>query len=203
MKGQAFIVLSIFLVLILFLVKNLSPNLNLEKQIEELEFKNLKEEISNVALFSSQDYSNIFKNTEDFLRFSRNSFTSRGKNFNCFFVGAYYPTIKENKQTTLNITVLNLLGFQLKILNLTFSYDNSSKLFYSVEDGEKIQTSFFFNISSSSNYELEIFFSNYENRTEKIKIPLEIDKSKFIAFFSMSLENKIRVKDKFSQESNL
>ncbi|MEM5790822.1 MAG: hypothetical protein QXP77_02135 [Candidatus Aenigmatarchaeota archaeon] len=203
MKGQAFIILSIFLVLILFLVKNLSSSLNLEKEIEEFEFKNLKEEVSSVALFSFQDYSNISKNIEDFLRFSRNSFSSRGKIFNCFFLGVYYQNITENEQTDLNITVLNLLGHELKILNITFSYDDSSKIFYSIQDGEKIQTSFSFNISSSSNCTLKIFSFNYENWTEKIEIPLEIGKSKFIGFFSMSLENRIRIRDKFSEQLNL
>ncbi|MFH7882193.1 MAG: hypothetical protein QW140_00515, partial [Candidatus Aenigmatarchaeota archaeon] len=146
---------------------------------------------------------NISKNIEDFLRFSRNSFSSRGKIFNCFFLGVYYQNITENEQTDLNITVLNLLGHELKILNITFSYDDSSKIFYSIQDGEKIQTSFSFNISSSSNCTLKIFSFNYENWTEKIEIPLEIGKSKFIGFFSMSLENRIRIRDKFSEQLNL
>lgn len=196
MKGQVFIILLIFLVLIFFLIKNLSPaQLILQKyEIEEYEFNNLKEEILSTVLFS-KGVSNISINLEEFLKFSKNSFASRGKTLRFFVVEVYYPKIISDVKSELNVSILNFLGHEIKILNITFSYNDSSSTFYEVKDGEKVRASFTFNISSSQSYELKIF---YEEGSEKLEVFLEIGKSKFIAFFNVLLKNDFKMKDKFS-----
>ena len=187
MKGQVLIILSVLLILFLFLVRNLAlRNFFEEKEIEELEFINLKEE-----MFISANY--YPENLEDFLKFARNSFSSRGKSFSCMLVSIYYPKIEENKVLDLNVSFLNLLGHKIRNLSITFSFDNSSKIFYSVEDWEIVKTSFSFNISSNENYTITISFENYE---EEIVIPFEIGKSKLLEFVDFSLKNNFQMGDK-------
>ena len=202
MKGQAFIILAIILVLILFLVKNLSPRglIIKEESIEELEFENLKHEILKTVQISCPEIENITKNLNKFVKFARNSLKQRGVDLNCFLVGIFYPNVTPNQETKLNVSILNLLGSEIQVLNLTFSYDNTSKVFNSVADGRKIETSFWFNTSVDTNYTLRIFYrTSVQDRTEKILIPVKIGKSKFIGFFDLELIGKNKQKEKFSE----
>ncbi len=206
MKGQAFIILSLILILFFFLVKQLDVFEFRESYgIESLEFQNLKEEVLKTVQISSPRIENISENLNEFLKFARNSFRSRSVELNAFLAKIYYPNVTPNSNISLNVSIFNLLGTSIEKLNLTFSYDNSSKNFSSVGDGQQVETSFIFNTSSTVNYTLKIFYNtSYENRTEEILIPVGINKSKFIGFFDLGIEKDgLEKRDKIKVAYNL
>lgn len=202
MKGQTFIILSTILILIIFLVGRLNPTeIGVERiRKEEIGFDNLKEEILRTLQISFGNYSNMSRNVNNFAKFLRKSFTRESMEFDSFFVEIFYPKVFAGTRTELKVTVLNLLRSELRVLNLTFSYDNSFKEFYSVEDESVVETNFSFSTSSNVNYTLTLFYqTSYENRTKGISIPVEVGKSKFIGFFYLKLSNKIELTDELTK----
>ena len=200
MKGQAFIILAIILVLILFLIKSLSPKdlMDEDGRVEGLEFENLKHEILKTVQISFPNEGNISKNLNGFLKFARNSLKSRGLELKVFLAKIYYSNITQNLNNSLNVSILNLLGSELLNLNITFSYDNSSRNFTSVQDEQVIETYFTFNANSNTNYTLEIFYrTNYEEGRERVSIPVKLNKSKFIMLTNLEfLSNNLEEREK-------
>jgi len=206
MKGQMYIIAGIIIVVVLVLLKT-SLNLtriiedkrSLEYQLEKLEFENLKnEEIYTLEISYTQE-----KNTSDniisFTRFARNSFSSRAKELDGVIVCSYINNVTANENTTLNVSVLNILGDTMKSLNLTFN--GSTQNFIDVSDNSVAKANFTFNTSTDVNYTLSIVYeTSYENDTEEILIPVSVGKSKFVGFFDLRLKNDIgKVREKFTK----
>ncbi|MDI6798498.1 MAG: hypothetical protein QMD12_00665 [Candidatus Aenigmarchaeota archaeon] len=196
-KGQMFLIIAIVAVIALALIKtSLSTYQILEKKryleagLERLEFQNAREELLRTIEYSVYQKENITKSVEDFIKFARSYFKTKTIDLNGLAAELILPNVTAETNTSLNVTILNLLGIEIQNLNLTFSYDNSTRNFVAIRDGETVETSFIFNTSSNVNYSLSVYYlTSYENRTENITVPVEIGKSKFVGLFDLRLKS--------------
>ena len=191
-KGQMFLIAAIFIIVILALIKTsfniyqlLENKRYLESSLEKEEFQNFKEELIKTVEYSIYQKENITRNTEEFIKFAKNSFKSRTIDLNGLAVEAIYPKVYANTNTQLNVTVFNFLGEEIKELNLTF---NSSSQTFSLPDSSSHSVQFLFNTPSDYNYTLFVsFLTSTKNKTEEILIPVEINESKFVGFFDLEI----------------
>ncbi|MEM7825422.1 MAG: hypothetical protein QW412_01005 [Candidatus Aenigmatarchaeota archaeon] len=202
MKGQSFLITAIIFIMVLVLIK--SSIIFQQPQEETLiffEFENLKEEVIKSVEYSVYEKENITKNLENFIEFSRSSFRRKALDFKSLILEVSVPNALESNE--LNISIKNLLGCEIIFLNLTFN--NSAKIFESIEDGEKINTSFLFSQNQNRNYNLTIFYKTpYTQDFEELEIEVEIGKNKFLGFFDVMIEGKnIKLKDKIMKTYEL
>jgi len=192
-KGQAFLIASIIACILLALLR-INLNLSeLERSIQTLQADFEREEMENVEreLLRSIEYSRVedlTKNLEIFSNFSRKALGRRKLTFNALLLQCLLPKVSGESQ--LNVTIFNMLGVEIESLNLTFSYDNSTRSFSSIRDGESVRTNFIFSTNSDVNYTLILSYKTFrEEKREEILIPVEIGRSKFIGFFELELKN--------------
>lgn len=197
MKGQSFLIMAIIFIIILALIKLTIKFYQFQDDRSLiLEFENVKEEVIKSVEYSIYEKENITKNLESFVEFARNSLKRKALDFESLLVEITVPDVLENNE--LNISIKNLLGCEIVFLNITFSYDNSTKEFTRIIDGEKINTSFTFFTNQNKNYSLIVFYKTpYTQSLEEINIEVEVGKNKFIGFFDIRLESKnARLRDK-------
>jgi hypothetical protein len=193
-KGQFFLLFSLVIIMVIFSIFFSFPSEQLSKSRENLEnyvylsiLSNIEEEQQKI--FEYFYFNSSLKDFEkNFSVYIRGKLELRNIEFKNVFLLASYDNIEANNQETLNISLLNLLGNEMNNINITFTYDNSSKLLSSLSDGNFFETSFSFNISSNVDYNLILEFSNNEKEEYKINIPLRIGKSKKIGFWVNSLQ---------------
>ena len=191
MKGQFFLISGAIVIVVLFLIKsslNLSQiiekKLSLETSMEREEFLNIKN-----GLIKTVEYSynkNESEKIENFLKYVKKRLEARTLELEGIAIEASYRNVTAGYNISLNVTVFNFLGENISSLNLTFSYDGSSQIFSNIADGMSVNTDFVFNTSSNVNYTLSVnFTTSKENKFHNITIPVEMEKSKFISFFSL------------------
>lgn len=210
MKGQTFLIMGIAIIFILIMLK---VSLSLTKVVEEKrhfelglerqQFDNVRSEVLKAVSIGYNKSSDMMKNTEDFLKFARRPLKINAIDLNGLIVSSYYSNVTANVDNKLNVTALNLLGTEL--INLTLSFNSLANTFTSVTDGSSIQTDFTFNTGSDVNYTLSVYYLTvYENKTENITIPVEINKSKFVGFFDLRLiSDRWEQRDKFTKTYTL
>jgi hypothetical protein len=204
-KGQLFIITGVIVVIVIILLKNslslveiLENKRYLESGLENLEFKNIEDEIVKTVQISYTQKENITGNVNNFAKFVRSSLSARMVELNGFFVESIYS------DSQLNTTVFNFLGNEINFLNLTLNTSTpQSQLFYAIEDGALRETNFTFD--AQGNYSLKIFYNtSYENTTEEIIISYEAGKSKFTGFFDLRLiSSRGEYRDKFTETFDL
>ena len=201
MKGQIFIILTIIVVTILLLIKTslnfeslIRSKVELENSLEREIFSSLKKELNKVLISGYNDISTLINNENSFLSFSRSVLKSRLIDLKCLAIYAFYKKINVSEPTTLNLTFFNMLG---KLQQLNFTFNSQTKSFSNLEIYAKNSTSFQISITSNQNLPLEVSYK-FENEifTYSFLIPFEVNKSKFIAFFDLSLEGKMFQNDK-------
>ena len=209
-KGQICLILGIVTVVILVMLRT---SLNLTRIIEEKrhvelglesqQFSNVRSETLKAVSIGYNESSNMTRNAEDFLKFARNSLKASAVDLNGLILSSYFPTATAGTDIKLNVTTLNLLGAEL--LNLTLTFNSSSRIFTSIADGYSVSTDFTFNTGSNLNSTLSVYYlTAYENKTENITIPIEIGKSKFIGFFDLRLiSSRQEQRDKFTKTYTL
>jgi len=210
-KGQMFIILALVIAVVLVLIKN-SINITtllenrrfMESGMERLEFDNVKKEII-MSMKISPSQTNSSNNSINMMSFVKSSFSSRSVDFSLLTVESSYPTVVSGVSTRLNITGVNLLGEDILSMNITFSYDSSTKNLGSIKDTSKFDTYFDFSTTSDQNYTLTVSYSTPSiNSTESITIPVVIGKSKFIAFVDMkTVSIRQTLRDKFTETFDL
>lgn len=171
----------------------------LESGLEREEFQNVKNEIIKSIVISSKNTTLIANNTNNFAKFARNSLNSRTGELNGIFVHSVFPIVMAGSDTMLNVTLLNIFGREISVLNL--SLDSSYQMFYSIPDNATVEANFIFSTSSNTNYTLTVYYlTAYENKTEEINIPVEIGKSKYVGFFDLRLiSERLEQRDKFTK----
>ena len=204
-KGQIFIIIAVITIVVIVLLKtslNLTGILEdkrfLELGLERLEFQNLRSELTKVVQVS-YNQTNISDNMNDFVRFSKDSFSSRSNILTGIVLTATFPNITQNVDMPLNVTVMNYLDEDLASLNLTF---NNTKLsFASVGKSSAFTTSFTFRTLSDINYSLIMNYTGSSvNSTENITIPVQIGTTKLVGFFDMRISSgRLEQRDKFTE----
>jgi len=201
MKGQIFIILTIIVVTILVLIKTslnfeglIRNKVELENSLEREIFSSLKKELNKVLISSYNETSALINNENDFLSFSRSVLKSRLLDLKCLAIYAFYEKINASEPTTLNLIFFNMLG---KVQQLNFTFNFQTKNFSNLELYEKNSTSFQILITSDQELPLEISYE-FQNEifTYSFSIPFEVNRSKFITFFDLSLEGKMFQNDK-------
>jgi len=209
MKGQVFLILAVIIIVTVVLLKtslNIASVIEtknyLESGFERMEFQNLRDEIPKVIQISCNQ-TNIAGNVNDFVRFARNSFSSRAMDLNGILVETVHPTIAASTDTTMNVTIYNFLGNKLKFLNL--SLNGTEKTFSEIDDDRILDTTFPINAPSSQNYTLWIFYNtSTANSSQSFTIPIEIGKGKFVGFFDLRLlSSRSENRDNFIETATL
>jgi len=209
-KGQIFLIIGIVTILTLVmlrtslsLTKIIEEKRHLELELESQQFGNARSETLRAVSIGYDEGSNMTKNAEDFLKFARNSLKANAVDLNGLVVNSYFLNATASVDIKLNVTVLNLLGTELR--NLTLTFNSSAVIYTSIADGSSISTDFTFNTGSNLNSTLSVYYlTSYENKTENITIPIEIGKSKFIGFFDLRLVgSRQEQRDRFSQTYTL
>ena len=201
MKGEIFIILTIIVVTILLLIKTslnfeglIRSKVELENSLEREIFSTLKKELNMVLISGYNDTSRLINHENTFLSFSRSVLKSRLIDLRCLAIYVFYKKINVSEPTILNLTFFNLVG---KLKQLNFTFNSQTKSFSNLEIYAKNSTFFQISITSNQNLPLEISYE-FENEifTYSFSIPFEVNKSKFIAFFDLSLEGKMFQQDK-------
>jgi hypothetical protein len=202
-KGQMFLIIGIITITVIVMIRT-SVNIAsivenkqyIESGLERKQFDNIRDEILK-SVSMSYYKGNMSDNVVSFIRFVRDSLRAELVEFKGFVVESVFPNVTADANTTMNITLLNILGLDATV-NMTFN--STSKRFTIVDDGA-VQTSFVFNTSSDYNYTLSVFYSTaYENRTENTTIPVEVGKSKFIGFFDLKMiSTRLEQSDRFTK----
>jgi hypothetical protein len=209
MKGQMFLILAVVIIVIVILLKaslNVASILEMKKYLESgferMEFQNLRDEIVKVIQIS-YNQTNITANINEFVKFARTSFGSRAIDLNGIFVETIHPTVAEAADTTMNVTVYNFLGTDLRYLNL--SLNGTERTYSSVSDNSIVNTNFNINVPYAKNYTLWIFYNtSMANYSDIFTIPIEIGKRKFVGFFDLRLvSSRSENRDKFIETVTL
>ena len=207
-KGQSFIIIALVTILILVMLKT-SLNLvrimenkrYLEAGLERLQFNNIRNELLN-SMQPSVANGNVTKTVNEFLKFARSVLFSRGIELKGIFVEATYPTLHASTDTRLNVTVLNMLDYDITSLNMDL---NGTVVNSSIEHMHTVQVNFTINTANDVNYILTVQYTTpQETKTESITIPAKIGKSKFIGFFYLELESdRLKQYDKIEKVVDL
>lgn len=209
MKGQMFIIAALIMVVVIIGLKaNLSFQKILENQrylvagFDSLEFSNIRTEMVKVLQMSYNSPTNMTDNLNNFNSFVHDVLASKSVEFNSLLVESFYPNLTANTNTTLNITVNNLLGTDMKLLNLTFGGTTQT---FSLTNQRILTTSFVINTAVSVNQTLTIVYSTYSTtQTETLTIPLTIGSSKHVTFFDIRyITSRGQQSDKFTNTLTL
>ena len=207
-KGQLFLIMClIFLLFFASLIRtSYLPYENLIKMRESSEyfvylenFENLKNEYEKIFIYfyfnqSLRDF------VQNFTIFVRERFELRNIKLKTIFLLASYDKIEANKEKNLRVSLTNLAGNYISKINITFTYDNTSKTLQALDDKKTFETFFVFNISSNADYKLILSYFDESEQNYEIKIPLRIGKSKKIGFWVVSFQaGKFYLKDYFEK----
>jgi len=197
--GIAIIFILIMIKVSLSLTEIVEEKRHLELGLERQQFDNVRSEALKAVSIGYDESSDMTNTLEDFLKFARKPLKINAIDLNGLVVSSYFPNVTANVDNTLNVTALNLFGTELR--NLTLTFNSLARIFTSIEDGSIVRTNFTFNTGSDVNYTLSVYYlTAYENKTENITIPVEINKSKFVGFFDLRLiSSRVEQRDKFTK----
>ncbi|MFH8107806.1 MAG: hypothetical protein QXJ25_02165 [Candidatus Aenigmatarchaeota archaeon] len=180
-KGQMFLITAVILMVTLVIlaasIKVSQPALDrayIESSLESKIFKNIKEEIAKIPIYSFYDELN--ENVLDFLTFVRNYVKPKGFRINVIYLASYH-----NNTNFVNISFIN---FWNEALNVTLKINTTPEQTknFIIEDSTVYDTKF--DITPGENYTLEILFNGYE---EKIIIQTNTMKSSYTYFFDIRM----------------
>lgn len=128
MKGQIYLIIAIIVITILVTLKNsvdttalLENERHLEISLEREQFQNIKDEIYNTVSFTANQPQNINSNLDNFVEYSRLKLRSRTYDLNGLMVQTIYPAPSSGVDTRINVSVLNLLGVEMKTLKIALA----------------------------------------------------------------------------------
>jgi hypothetical protein len=205
-KGQFFLLFSLVIVLFFFAMFYSSPPESLSRTRENFEnyvylsiLENIEEEQEKI--FEYFYYNSSLNDFEkNFSFYVREKLKPRNIELKNIFLLASYDNIEANREEALNISFLNLFDSEIYNINITFTYDNTSKTLPSLPDGNFFETSFVFNISSNVDYALILEFFDEGKEEYRINIPLRIGESKKIGFWIDFLQaENFYIKKDFSE----
>ncbi|MEM5773136.1 MAG: hypothetical protein QXL86_02825 [Candidatus Aenigmatarchaeota archaeon] len=204
MKGQFFLISGAIVVVVLLLIKG-SLNLtqiienkrSLEVSMERKEFLNLKQQLIKTIEYSYNK--NESEKIENYLNYVRGRLKSRTMDLTGIAIESTYKNVTASVDSSLNVTVYNLLGET--ITNLTLDFNGSIEQFYNIEDEKSVESSFIFNTNLDVNYTLTVnYTTSKESKQYRILIPVEVGRSKFIGFFDLRIKGfRVENKDEFSK----
>ena len=208
MKGQIFLIIAIIFVLFLILLRNglslaeiLENQKTLEENLDRLEFDNIRSELPNAITVSFNDSINMTNNTVNFTQFVQQVEQAKGLTFKSFSVQTSHGNVTVSSNTVLNVTAFNLLGEQISFLNITFGNSTPApqQTFSNIPDNQTRFTTFTFNTAATINYTMYVSWNTTtRNISESFTIPVEIARSKYVAFFDLQLIGKMSThRDKF------
>lgn len=193
-KGQFFLITTlIFMIYLSTLLTSFSYE-SLLKQRESMEYYVYAENFENVKGEEKRIFTYFYENSsmKDFIKnftyYVREKLELRNIELKTIFLLASYEKIQANQEQALNVSLLNLVKDEISNINITFTYNNTSKSLASLSDSKFFETSFNFNISSDSDYKLILKYHNGKNQEYEVSVPLRIGKSKKIGFWVISLK---------------
>lgn len=189
-KGQMFIIMGIIFIVLFAALKTyyLSSDVKrkeyLEDSLEKEKYLVLKQEAKKVvAMAYNQDTTSLVR---DFFNFVNNKIYGKDLSLEIFFVKANFSAVTANANTSMNVSVLNMLGKGISDLNLTFN--SSSQIVSSLADNSTYYTNFTFNTSVDVNYTLTVSYSTSSGSTSySISIPVIVNKGGVIGFYDFAL----------------
>jgi hypothetical protein len=203
MKGQMFIIAALVVIITMIGLKNsLSLASILENQrhlaagLDNLEFSNIRNEMTKVLQISFNSSANMTNNLNNFNSFVRDVLTTKNVEFDSLLVETYYSNLTANANTTVNVTVYNSLGTAMQFLNISF---NGTSQTFSLANQNTLYTGFIINTSVTTNQTLTFFYNTSStSQTETVNIPLTLGRSKYITFFDIRyVSNQGQQSDKF------
>lgn len=206
MKGQMFLIGTLVVVLVLVLIKTtlnvtdiIESKRFLESGLEKEVFQNFRDETVNAAIFSMNQSTNITGNVNSFIHFSKSALATRDMSLGGVVVQTVHASPSASVDTRMNISVINFLPVPLDFINLNFTASGTANTTYNnVPSGFTIETNYTFNTASNTNYTLYIAYgSPIDKIVQNITIPIELGKSKYIAFYDIRLESsRLEQKDR-------
>jgi len=201
-KGQMFLIASIIIIAVLILLKTsinlpeiIQQKIELEGRFDREFFASIVDEMPKVIEISYHQQDNITNNIFDFFNFTIKKMDERSLDFETLFVDSITP--KETGVVTMNVTLINLLK---KSINATLILDGSIKNQDNIADMTAWYTDF--TVTQGENYTLTVSYN--ETYQENITINTYSEKSRYIAFFDITIESlRETYKDKFQKSYTL
>lgn len=196
-KGQMFLILAAIilssLVAVIYAVNTgqfLYTKKQLEAEYEKTFYLTLKKELVKSVEINSQQ-SNVTDSLKNFTSFTRDRLYGKGLQLKLFSSQSIFRNVTANMNTTMNVSILNMLGETISDLYLIFSYDNSSYMVNSLVDNSTYYTNFTFNTSSDRNYTLNISYTATTSRVYNVTIPVVVGEGKIVSLFDFQLESAV------------
>lgn len=209
MKGQMFIIAALIMIVVIIGLKaNLSFQNILENErhlaagFDSQEFSNIRNEMTRVLQLSFNSPLNMTNNLNNFNSFVHDVLSTKSVEFESLLVESFYLNLAAGTDTTLSVTVNNLLGTDMKSLNLTF---NGTTQAFLLPNQNTLTATFTINTQASTNQTLTISYSTYStSQTETVTIPLTIGSSKYVTFYDIRyISNGGQQSDKFTNAITL
>ena len=161
-KGQMFLIAAAIiitsLVILLSNINFVSPDIQkryIENSLENKIFENLKEEIAKVPIYSF--YNEINENVLNFLQFLEKYLSSKGFDFN-----AFYLSINYSGSYIANVTIINFFDNEI---NVTLVLNSSPEQIESFIAQKNTIYNVSFSVNANDNYNLNV---KYEENEENI-----------------------------------
>jgi len=208
-KGQAFLIIAIVVVLVLVTLKtslnlvNIVENKRyLEAGLERLEFNNVRHEILTTIQITSV-HRNTTNSVNDLLAFSKAALAARSMDLKGIFVESSYTGLQASTDTRINVTVFNMLGYDLSALNMELNSEVWNLT--DIRHMHAANVNFTINTASDANYTLTVQYTTpQKTENETITIPAKIGRSRFIGFFYLQLESdRLTQYDKIEKVADL
>lgn len=200
MKGQIYLIIAIIVITIMITLKTsvdtttlLENERHLEISLEREQFQNIKDEIYNTVSFTANQSQNINSNLDNFVEYTRLKLRVRTYDLDGLMVQTIYPAPSSGVDTRINVSVLNVLGEEIRTLNLSFSYSPSgNQTFNSLRDEATLDSNFTFNTVTNANYTLTVIYTTpTSSATQTITIPVYLGQSRYVLFTDLTLKSNV------------
>jgi hypothetical protein len=185
-KGQMFLIAAAIiitsLVILISTVNFISPNIQkryIENSLENKIFENVKKEIAKVPIYSF--YTEINENVLNFLQFLEKYLSSKGFDFN-----AFYMSINYSGGDKTNISIINFFDNEI---NVTIVLNSSPEQLESFIAEKNTIYNVTFSVTPNSNYNLNIKYEENEKN-----ITFNTSKPSYKYFFDLVFASNLGIR---------